>query len=48
MQNMNELCDRFIRAPECITNEMLAIPGKKLNIVLMHVMLLMVPILRSE
>jgi len=44
---VNEVRDRIIRAAKCITNEMFPIPGEKLNIVLMCVVPLMVPILRS-
>jgi len=43
VHNINEMCDRIIRAAECVTNYMLA----KLNIVFMSVMPVMVPILRS-
>jgi len=47
MQNVNELRDRIIRAAECVTSEMLASTGEKLNVVLMSVMPLMVPVLSS-
>jgi hypothetical protein len=41
-----ELRDRIVRAAECVNNEMVVIPGDKLNIVLMYVVPLMGPILR--
>jgi hypothetical protein len=45
VKNVKEMCDRIIRAADGITNEVLAILGKKLNIILKHVMALMVSIL---
>jgi len=27
VKNVNELCDRIARATECVTNQMLPIPG---------------------
>jgi len=47
VQNMNELHAEIIRAPVCVISDLLAVPGKKLNVILMCVVPLMVPILRS-
>jgi len=43
---MYALCDRMIRTSECITNE-IQVPGEKLHVILVCVMPLMVPTLRS-
>jgi len=48
LQNVIESCDRNIRAADYVTNEMLAIPGKKLNIILICLLPLMVPVLRTS
>jgi hypothetical protein len=47
VQNANKLNNKIVRAAECITNVMLANTGNKLNTVLMCVMPLVVPLLRS-
>jgi len=47
LQNVNELRDTTVRAAECVTNEILAVYGKNLNISLMYIVPIMVPTLRS-
>jgi hypothetical protein len=47
LQNVIQLRDRIVTAAECITNDMTATCGEKLSIVLLCVVPLMGPILRS-